>query len=277
MKKRTKWVLAAGALGLGALLLLGLDVRLTVRYYRVESGKVSAPVRLAVLTDLHSCAYGEGQRDLLEAVEEQDPDLVLLGGDIVDDDLAMDPERAMTAAAALAARWPTCYVTGNHEFWSGRAAEIKAELAGLGVTVLEGAWVTVDVRGQNIRICGIDDPAVGEETWGEQLEQVSAAVDGTVFSVLLTHRPERVEDYAGRGFDLVLAGHAHGGQWRLPGLINGLIAPNQGLFPQYAGGRYDLGDTALIVSRSLARESTRVPRIFNPPELVVVDVEPAKK
>lgn len=65
----------------------------------------------------------------------------------------------------------------------------------------------------------------------------------------MTHRPERTEDYAGRGFELVLAGHAHGGQWRLPGLLNGLFAPDQGLFPTYAGGRYALGDTTLLVSR----------------------------
>ena len=90
---------------------------------------------------------------------------------------------------------------------------------------------------------------MGEDIWREQLEAVTAAQDGETFSILLTHRPERVEDYAGRGFDLVLAGHAHGGQWRLPGLINGLIAPNQGLFPRYAGGRYALdGDTTMIVS-----------------------------
>ena len=104
---------------------------------------------------------------------------------------------------------------------------------------------------------------------------MTAAQDGETFSILLTHRPERVEDYTGRGFDLVLAGHAHGGQWRLPGLINGLIAPNQGLFPRYAGGRYALdGDTTMIVSRGLARESTRIPRLFNRPELVVVDILP---
>ena len=92
----------------------------------------------------------------------------------------------------------------------------------------------------------------------------------------MTHRPERVSDYAGSGFDLVLAGHAHGGQWRLPGLINGVLAPNQGMFPTYAGGRYEIGGATLIVSRGLARESTRVPRLFNRPELVVVDIEPPK-
>lgn len=84
------------------------------------------------------------------------------------------------------------------------------------------------------------------------------------------------EDYQGKGFDLVLAGHAHGGQWRIPGVLNGLLAPDQGLLPAYAGGLYALEDTTLVVSRGLARESTRVPRLFNPPELVILDVIPAR-
>ena len=92
-----------------------------------------------------------------------------------------------------------------------------------------------------MQLCGIDDPSVGETRWREQLEAVTAALDGEHCSILMTHRPERTEDYAGRGFELVLAGHAHGGQWRLPGLLNGLFAPDQGLFPTYAGGRYALG------------------------------------
>ena len=74
------------------------------------------------------------------------------------------------------------------------------------------------------------------------------------------------------GYDLILCGHAHGGQWRLPGLPGGLLAPDEGLFPKYSGGRYDMGGTVLIVSRGLARESTRVPRLYNPPELVIVEI-----
>ena len=86
MKKRTKGVLAAALAAAGVFLLAGLDARLLVRAYTVESGRLTGPVRLAVLTDLHACAYGEGQRELLDAVAEQSPDLVLLCGDIVDDE-----------------------------------------------------------------------------------------------------------------------------------------------------------------------------------------------
>ena len=269
MTKKKKVVLGA-ALAAGALLLAGLDSRLLVRTYTIESEKIEERVRLTVLTDLHACYYGEGQRNLLDAVEEQAPDLVLLCGDIVDDEPRMPEERALDTVEALAQRWPTYYVTGNHEIWTGRPEEIKALLTERGATVLEGDCLRVG----DLQICGIDDPAAGEARWRSQLEAVTDAGDGAAFSILLTHRPERVEEYAGRGFDLVLAGHAHGGQWRLPGLINGVLAPDQGLFPRYAGGQYDLDGTTLIVSRGLARESTRIPRLFNRPEMVVVDLLP---
>ena len=91
--------------------------------------------------------------------------------------------------------------------------------------------------------------------------------------MLLTHRPERVGNYRGSGFDQVVAGHAHGGQVRIPGILNGLFAPNQGLFPKYAGGQYSQSDTIMIVSRGLARESTRIPRIFNRPELLLIELK----
>ena len=136
MKKRTKGVLAAALAAAGVFLLAGLDARLLVRAYTVESGRLTGPVRLAVLTDLHACAYGEGQRELLDAVAEQSPDLVLLCGDIVDDEPRMPEERALDTVEALAAVWPTYYVTGNHEFWTGRVDEVKARLEERGAVVL---------------------------------------------------------------------------------------------------------------------------------------------
>ncbi len=277
LKKRSKKLLLAGGIAAALLVWAGLDTSLTVQTYTVESGKVEAPVRLALLTDLHSCDYGEGQRELLDAVEEQNPDLVLLGGDIVDDGPEMPEERALATVEALAERWPTYYVTGNHEYRTGRAEEIKELLAGWGAVVLEGTCALVTVGGQTLQICGVDDPAVGVAVWQSQLEDVTAALEGDVCSILISHRPERVADYTGRGFDLVLSGHAHGGQWRIPLLGVGLIAPNQGLFPRYAGGTYDLEGTTLVVSRGLARESTRIPRLYNPPEEVVVDLVPETK
>ena len=267
IRKRNYVLLAGGLLIL--LLAAALDTRLTVRSYTVETEKVSAPVRLAVLTDLHSCSYGAQQRDLVDAVVQSAPDAVLLVGDIVDDVL---PEKnAFLVLEALAREYPCAYVTGNHEYWTGRADQICEEIAALGIQVLRGEQVTWSLRGQEVVLYGVDDADSGKLE--EQVSALTPAEGET--SILLAHRPEEIEQYAARGFTLVVSGHAHGGQWRLPGLLNGLYAPHQGLFPRWAGGFYQVGDTAFVVSRGLARESTRVPRIFNPPELVLVELIPA--
>lgn len=273
-RKKVICVLLLALALLGVLAVMGLQKGLVVRSYSITSERLTAPVRVVFLSDLHSCDYGEGQGELLDLVAAQEPDLVLLGGDWVDDEFdRLDPERAYTAATALAERWPTYYVTGNHEHWSGQAEEIKGHMAACGVTVLSGERVELELEGQRLQLCGLDDPAVGETEWKEQLEALRQGLTEDTFSILITHRPEQIDTYG--GFDLALAGHAHGGQWRIPGLLNGLFAPDQGLFPKHAGGAYGLdGGGQLVVGRGLARESTRVPRLYNPPEIVVVDLLP---
>ena len=265
-KKKCGWiVILLAALLILAFLGVAFDNRLAIRTYQVEA-PVNAPVRLAVLADLHSCAYGEGQRDLLQAVAELEPDGVLLVGDIVDD--VLPEENAFLVLEALAREYPCACVTGNHEYWTGRVDEICDKIAALGIDVLRGEQVTWILRGQEVTLYGVDDVDSGKLE--EQLAAF-APTEGEV-SILLAHRPEKIDLYAACGFTLVVSGHAHGGQWRLPGLINGLYAPHQGWFPDYAGGLYQVGDTAFVVSRGLARESTRVPRIFNPPELVLLEL-----
>ena len=207
-KKRIAW--AVGGAAVAGLLLLAFDVRLAVRTYAVETAKISAPVRLAALTDLHSCRYGEEQRELLDMVAalSPQPDVVLLVGDIVDDKLPED--NAWTAIEALSAAYPCFYVTGNHEWRGGEAERICADMEARGVAVLRGDAVDLTTAGgQTIQVCGIDDPEAGME---DQLSQAGSQVDEERFSVLLAHRPERVGEYLEYPFDLVVSGHAHGGQ-----------------------------------------------------------------
>lgn len=271
MKRRSSLLRTMVILLLFALMIAGLDSRLKTVTYDIVSDELEAPVRLAVLTDLHSCAYGEGQTELLGAVSEERPDAVLLVGDIVDD--VLPEENAWTTISALAETYPCYYVTGNHEWWSGEAERICDDMGAAGVIVLQGDCSAIAVNGNNIILCGVDDPDSGVSE--SQLKLVGKQVTEDGFRILLAHRPERIGEYLEYPFDLILSGHAHGGQWRLPGMINGLYAPNQGLFPRYAGGRYDFEDTVFLVSRGLARESTKIPRIFNRPELVMVDLIPA--
>ena len=135
----------------------------------------------------------------------------------------------------------------------------------------------LEINGQRISLCGVPDPyaMINEDAPDTevQLAQTMALTEAGTFTVLMAHRPELSDKYAAAGFDLVVSGHAHGGQVRIPGLLNGLYAPNQGLFPSYAGGEYRIGEMTLVVSRGLARESTRLPRVFNRPELVIIELK----
>ena len=255
--------------------LFAFNTKMKIQHYSLESEKLTAPVRIVLITDLHSCSYGKGQRELIDAIHAQKPDIILLGGDICDDKLPhLNTELVLRA---IADKYPCYYVTGNHEYWSREIEKILKIFESYNVPVLEGSFDTIDVRGQKLNICGISDPDILKYTdknysITEQLKDAAVASENGNYSILLAHRPELIDSYLNYDFDLILAGHAHGGQWRLPGIINGLFAPNQGFFPRYAGGKYRFEDSYMIVSRGLARESTRIPRIFNRPELVVIDL-----
>ena len=281
MKRKTRILLILLAVLL-CLILPGFYNALKVVHYTVNASNAAQPIRVALVADLHSCTYGEGQRELLEAIEKEAPDLLLLGGDIFDHEIPND--RAVAFLKGIQGKYPCYYVTGNHEYWSGKEgfAEKMAILDSCGVIRLSGDMDTIEIKGKKLNICGVDDPYAWADngflienrdgSYREQVQRVAELAQNDHFTILLAHRPEMFSSYSQFGFDLVLSGHAHGGQWRIPGILNGVYAPNQGLFPAYAGGRYEQNGTVMIVSRGLARESTRVPRFYNRPELVVVDL-----
>ena len=281
MKKKTKVRLLLLAIFL-CLILPGFFNPLQVVHESIQAKNVSSSIRIALVTDLHSCAYGEDQRELLEAIDQEAPDLVLLGGDIFDHQMPND--RTVAFLKGMQGKYPCYYVTGNHEYWSGKEGFAKkmAILDSYGVIRLGGEMDTIEIKGTQLNLCGVDDPYAwanngypienGDGSYREQVARVADLAANGHFTILLAHRPELFGFYSQFGFDLVLSGHAHGGQWRIPGILNGVYAPNQGLFPAYAGGRYEQDGTVMIVSRGLARESTRVPRFYNRPELVIVDL-----
>lgn len=247
--------------------------KLTVRYYEIKNNKIKGKVRIAFIADLHSCDYGKGQKELLDCIDVQHPDLILFGGDIVDDKLPY--ENAAVVLKSLAEKYPCFYVSGNHEYRNGKIEDIKQKISGYGIHILEGQSQVAAINGQLLNICGVDDAKIGEKNFMKQIKSASDQTNPALFTVFMAHRPEYIDTYLQYGFDLILSGHAHGGQWRIPGILNGLLVPNQGFFPKYAGGEYDFKNAAFIVSRGLARESTRIWRIFNPPELVIVDIVPS--
>lgn len=267
--RRKWWIFLLAALIV--LAVIGLDQRMLVRRYTVESDKIDAPVRLAVLTDFHGCDYGEDAADLVQAVEALQPDAVLLVGDMFSAD--GDAESELRMFSRLKSIAPSYYVTGNHEYWEHDVPRLLARIADTGVTVLDQNCAELIVKGQNLNICGVPDPYANVGTW-DALTTATGDIHQEGFTILLAHRPELITQYAAKGtFDLVVSGHAHGGQVRIPFLVNGLYAPNQGWFPKYAGGRYEMEGTTLIVSRGLSNQRQMgVPRIFNRPELVLVEL-----
>lgn len=271
-KKKILFVCIAAVLIL--LAAAALDSRLMVQYYTIAAEEITAPVRLVLVTDLHSCRYGENMQELIREVEEAAPDLVLLGGDIFDDQAP--PQNTEVFLQSIAARFPCYYVAGNHEYWAGEEAfaSMTAFMEGCGIHILKGDVERVEVNGQVLCICGADDPDNWERLpMKTQLDNMKQKTAEDGYTILLSHRPEYFDLYVDYGYDLALCGHAHGGQWRIPLLVNGIYTPDQGFFPEWAGGLYRAGETVMIVSRGLARETTAVPRIFNRPELVVVDLQ----
>jgi len=257
-----------------ALAIFALDLRLAVRRYEIPAKSLKKPLRIVLLADHHSSPYGEKQAKLLDEIHAANPDLILLAGDMVDD------ERPYAQTAHLYAGlcdYPVYYVIGNHECRRADMTAMKALAEQYGITVLTDEIVSLEISGVPLLLGGIDDL---EKTWhrdptfhhGAVMERIFAPVKtASGYRILIAHKPELIKAYARYGFDLVVSGHAHGGQVRIPGLLNGLFAPGQGLFPRWAGGIYRHRATTHVVSRGLSK-TVFPPRIFNRPEIVVIDL-----
>lgn len=236
-------------------------------YYSITTDKLASPVRAAFISDLHNTKYGRDMSGLIGAVDSFEPDIVIFGGDFFDAGWA--ESNSMVFATEMQRRYPCFYSLGNHEFKKGEQNAIKTGMSKLGITVLDGKYSDVTVNGETVRIMGIDSGMSRD-----QLESCKNALDKDIFCILLEHYPEDFPFISEFGFDLVLSGHAHGGQWRLPPLINGVYSPGEGFFPKYTSGIYSLNGSEMLVSRGLQRcpRDLVIPRIFNRPEAVFITI-----
>ena len=269
-KKIILIIIFCTAVGLLIVLTAYFFLPVTERFNLLKEGDENA-VRCVLVTDLHSCYYGKNQKNLIERIDKENPDIIFLGGDIFDDKI--DDDNAVIFLEEISKKYKCFYVSGNHEYWSERCDEMKDKVRSLGITVLEGDCETIEINGKTIDVCGVDDPTrLTNSQFKEQLNKAYAKTSEDHYKILLTHRPEQTDFYALYDYDLILSGHAHAGQIRIPFINIGLYAPNQGLFSKYTSGIYTLENgSRLIVSRGLARESTPAPRFFNHPEIVVID------
>ena len=246
-------------------------------FYRMTSPKINTPIRIVVLSDLHCWEYGERNADLIAEISNLEPDMIAIVGDMMND-YQEDYSVVINLLNDLQALdiAPIFYSYGNHEkdTWYNINPKLDEDIRATGVNVYSDSFDTVEINGNSIVIGGL---TTGSENyykyWASNFIKKFVAMDG--FKLLLCHFPDYFVHIFNAGnpldADLALCGHAHGGLVRIPG-IGGLIAPDQGLFPDLTEGMRTVGGCTVVVSRGLGGR-VYLPRINNKPELVVVDLD----
>lgn len=243
----------------------------------VYSSKVSKDFhgfKIVQISDLHSKVFGKNNKRLVEKIKDEEPDIIVITGDLVDR-RRYNEDKSLDFINEIKDAYPIYYVTGNHEAWSGKFTSLERKLKERKVNVLRNEKLVVNKAGSHINILGVDDPAFSTKDYSEaykDFEIIKNELNSIEydkereFNILLSHRPELFDIYEEAGIDLAFAGHAHGGQINIP-FIGGVVAPNQGVFPQYYKGAYNKNNTTMIVSRGLGN-SLAPQRLFNRPEII---------
>lgn len=246
-----------------------------ISHYAVDNLKIPTEftgVKILQISDLHSKTFGEDQKRLIDKIKTLKPDFIFLTGDIIDY-RSNRIEPCMDLIQGIKEVAPIYFVTGNHEEASSVFYTFKKMLEENGVIILDDASAVLKKGEGEILVSGVSDR---EGLYNRQSGRGvnfkntlnSLAKDKEGYQILLAHRPELIDYYSEAEFDLVFSGHAHGGQVRLP-FVGGLVAPGQGLFPEYTDKVHVVGTTSMVISRGLG--NSLIPqRLFNHPELVVV-------
>ena len=255
------------------------NTALELNTYTISSSKLPEifhGYRIAHVSDLHNAEMGKDNEKLLAMLRDADPDMIAITGDIIDS-RNTDIEVALRFVQEAVKIAPCYYVTGNHEARVNEYGELKAGMEAAGVIVLEEVRTEISLEGETITLIGVNDPSYqtdylfgdSETVMNEKLEELHTENDG--FTILLSHRPELFGTYVAHDVDLVLSGHAHGGQFRLP-FLGGLVAPNQGFFPEYDAGLYTEENTNILVSRGIGNSILPF-RVNNRPEVILIELQ----
>lgn len=248
---------------------------LEISRYEVNSKKLPESFdgfKIVQLSDLHGAEFGEDGMELVDKVGSLEPDMIALTGDFVTDE--GDLAAVKKLAGRLTELCPVYFVSGNHEFGSGLAIKVRNILERAGVKYLSNEYLTISRGEDEILLGGVEDPlAYADMLSPDELAQKMNDAAPDAFKILLGHRNYWMTEYPELPVDLIFCGHAHGGLIRIPG-VGGLIGTDRRLFPDFDAGEYNNGRYTLIVSRGLGN-SVPIPRIFNRPEIVCVELSSA--
>lgn len=251
---------------------------LKVSNYIVVNDKIPSDFnnyKIVQVSDFHNTKSKKLTNDLVLKIKNINPDIIVLTGDLIDAKKT-NVDIAISFIKEIKSIAPIYFVTGNHEASTKKYDELKEKLTSNNVVILDNKNEIIKVNNSEINLLGIDDPQFENNTYRDDMTIVLDEVkqieyDDKKFSILLSHRPELFNTYVDRKFDLVLTGHAHGGQIRIP-FIGGLIAPNQGIFPKYTSGEFNENETTMIISRGIGNSILPF-RINNRPELVTITLK----
>lgn len=269
MKTLLKWVIA--------IVIIIAFLKINNQYivttdYTLQSEKIPSSFdgfKIVQVSDLHDGLFGENNVQLIEKVEQQQPDVIFITGDLIDSN-RYKPDQSLKVAENLAQIAPTYFVTGNHEVAKNHLSEWYARLKVIGVIPLKNESVLFKKDNEQIRIAGIEDALMGYDP-NDLIKKVMQQSNNS-YTLLLSHRPELFDIYVDNNVDAIFAGHAHGGQIRIPFVLDGMFSPGQGWMPTYTAGIYEQNETSMIVSRGLGNSGFQQ-RIFNLPEIVSVTLQ----
>lgn len=257
---------------------------LSVEYFSMSSDKVKESFRIVVLSDLHNTQFGKDNQKLISKIEEQNPDLILMLGDMLNEN-SKNPDKVTHLVKKLVKEVPVYYSFGNHEeeYIKKNRNELLTQLNQAGAVVLDKKYEDIIVKENEIRIGAMYEYAFktaqsDREYKDSEGYQVMTEFENTdSLTLFMTHRPEAFlwsygKDKDNWRIDGVFSGHVHGGQMRLP-FIGGLYGIEQGWFPEYYDGKYELGDSQFFITRGLGTNLQPVPRVWNRPQIMVVDVK----
>ncbi len=228
-----------------------------------ETDKLQKNVKILHLSDLHGKSFGHKNERLIKKVVTEKPDVIVFTGDIVHRYTDNNKRVALELVSALSAAAPFVFISGNHEMRNAGYRFFRRDLKEAGAVVLDDC--TADMCG--ITFAGLNCASRKNDTVYKLADSVA---DSPNIKILLAHMPQFLDKYKDLGFDFILSGHAHGGQWRIPFTGVGLYAPGQGVFPKLTAGVHASGKTKMIISRGLGNSEFPL-RLFNRPEMIVID------
>lgn len=242
--------------------------------YTIESDKVQTHVRIALISDLHSKEFLDGNESLYSKIEQNHPDLILTVGDMISGDNTSNEalDYLKEVLSSLGEIAPVYYSLGNHEIRNHRFEDICKTVTDAGAILLDNTFSDITVNSNKLRLGGISHYRSWDEENNKYISEL-VDTDNNTFTLLLCHNPEYylwgVEDYP---VDLTVSGHTHGGMLKLP-FIGPVYAPEQGWFPKYAAGFYTMEKGYLAVTTGLGSSPEFLPRVFNRPEIMIIDVK----